>query len=138
MKDTIQDASDTTVVLEHIPFHGICPHHLVPFFGTVDLCYEPRGRIVGLGALEKLVATLSRRLTLQETLTGQLVDALMTELDARGAACKITGQHLCLMLRGREPRGTSVITYAFRGSLENAYAVFSTPRGETTSTSCGD
>jgi GTP cyclohydrolase I len=137
LQNTIDDTSGTVVALESIPFHSVCPHHLVPFFGTVDLCYEPSDRIIGLGSLEKLVTTLSRRLTLQETLTGQLVDALMGELGAQGAACRVVGQHLCLMLRGREPRGTQVVTYGFRGTLENAYQLFPSRTHTPVSNECG-
>ncbi len=124
LRKRIVDESGSVVLLSKIPFHGTCPHHLVPFFGDVDLAYEPDGFIVGLGALEHLVASLSRRLTLQEELTGHLVDHLMQGLDAKGAACRIKAQHLCFMLRGREPRATEVVTYGFRGSLDGVYSIF--------------
>jgi GTP cyclohydrolase I len=124
LTNQIPDDSGTIVSLEAIPFHGMCPHHLVPYFGTVDLAYEPDGHIVGLGALEKLVASLSRRLILQEELTGKIADILSQSLDAKGVACRVSGRHLCLMLRGREPRETRVVTYAFRGSLSNAFGLF--------------
>ena len=120
-RDAIDDQSGTIVSLIEIPFHGVCPHHLVPFFGHVDLAYEPNGRIVGLGSLEKLVAMLSRRLILQEALTGSIADTLMTHLDAKGACVRITAQHLCFMLRGREPRRTQIVTHASRGTLNNQF-----------------
>ena len=90
LEKRIVDHSGVTVILKKIPFHSVCPHHLVPFFGHVDLAYDPDGHIVGLGALENLVACLSRRLILQEDLTGQIVDHLMTTLGAKGAAFKLT------------------------------------------------
>lgn len=127
--ERIPDRSGCVLSIQRIPFHGVCPHHLVPFFGEVDLSYVPDGQIVGLGALENLVACLSRRLILQEELTGQLVDALMEHLGARGAACRITAQHLCFMLRGREPRAAKVVTHAFRGSLEDNYTIFAGSHG---------
>ena len=128
--DAIEDKSGTIVSLIEIPFHGVCPHHLVPFFGHVDLAYEPDGRIVGLGSLEKLVATLSRQLVLQEALTGSIADMLMTHLDAKGACVRITAQHLCFMLRGREPRRTQIVTHASRGTLSNQFH-FVNPAGAT-------
>ncbi len=118
LAERIQDTGGARVELAGIPFHGVCPHHLLPYFGTVDLVYDPAGQVVGLGALEKLVCAYSRRLVLQETLTQQLVEALMDHLGARGAECRIEAQHLCLMLRGREPRSTVVRTRLARGSLE--------------------
>tara|TARA_B100001093_G_scaffold516103_1_gene594080 strand:+ start:273 stop:851 length:579 start_codon:yes stop_codon:yes gene_type:complete len=120
-RDYIEDTNGAIVSLVGIPFHGVCPHHLVPYFGRVDVAYEPNGRIVGLGTIEKLVATLSRRLSLQEELTTAIADALMEHLRAHGSCIRITAQHLCFMLRGREPRGTQIITHASRGTLHNRY-----------------
>ncbi|MEE2787683.1 MAG: GTP cyclohydrolase I [Myxococcota bacterium] len=128
----IPDESGATVILKSIPFHGMCPHHLVPYFGYVDLAYEPDGWIVGLGALENLVAMRSRRLVLQEELTGHLIDDLEKALKPKGAACRIDAQHLCLMLRGREPRSTRFETHRATGSLAGQWRLDSstTGRGE--------
>jgi GTP cyclohydrolase I len=115
----LHDDGGALVTLSGIPFHGVCPHHLLPFHGIVHLAYAPRGRIVGLGRLERLVACLSRRLVLQETLTHQLAVALMTTLDAAGAACAVEAEHLCLVLQGREPRGARLHTRVQLGTLEH-------------------
>ena len=123
-------SGSAVVTLTGVPFHSVCPHHLVPYFGQVHLAYEPEGHIVGLGALERLVTALSRRLVLQETLCDALVDALMAHLDARGAACCVEAQHLCLMLRGREPRSTRLYTRASRGSLIGRPDVLPPTRGD--------
>ena len=112
------DASGALITVTDIPFHSVCPHHLLPSFGVVHLAYEPNGQIVGFGALEKLVHALSRRLILQEALTAELADALMTHLGARGAACAIEATHLCLVLRGREPRTARAFTRLTRGTLD--------------------
>lgn len=127
-------ASDRAVVsLTAIPFHGMCPHHLVPYFGEVHLAYEPDGHIVGLGGLEALVAALSRRLVLQEQLCADVVEALVTHLGARGAACAVEATHLCLILRGREPRRARMHTRLARGSLADRPEVLPpvTARGDT-------
>lgn len=113
----------TVVSLTGIPFHGMCPHHLVPFFGEVHLAYEPSDRIVGLGGLEALVACLSRRLVLQEQLCADLVEALSAHLGARGVACAIDATHLCLILRGREPRRARAHTRLARGTLAGRWDV---------------
>jgi GTP cyclohydrolase I len=119
----IPDTSGSTVTVTGIPFHGLCPHHLLPYHGVVCLAYEPAGRIAGIGRLERVVACLSRRLVLQEALTRTLCDALMEHLGARGAACTVDAEHLCLVLQGREPRGARVHTRLFVGSLEGRYDV---------------
>ena len=124
LEKRIPDQSGVIVILRSIPFHGVCPHHLVPFFGHVDLAYEPDGFIVGLGALERLVAVLSRRLILQEDLTGRLVDTMEDALNAKGVGCRIEAQHLCLMLRGREPRSTQLVTQRATGSLRERWDLF--------------
>ena len=93
----------SVVTLTGIPFHSVCPHHLVPYFGVAHVAYEPDGGIVGLGALERLVNALGRRLSLQENLCEAIADALMEHLGAKGAAC-------CLEVHKRlhmfEPPGT--------------------------------
>ena len=117
LNDTIPDVSGAVVSMTSVPFHTICPHHLTPTFGVIHLAYEPDQKIVGLGVLERLIFTLSRRLVLQEDLGRQLVDALMEHLGARGAACAIEATHLCLNLRGREPRSARVSTRIAVGTL---------------------
>lgn len=105
------------VALAGIPFTAFCEHHLVPFTGTVDLAYEPREHLVGLGRLYDLVELVSRRLTLQERMGELLVDALMAGLDARGAIAVVDATHACVASRGgRHGRGRTVSTHA-RGSL---------------------
>lgn len=117
LADALPDHSGATVTVTGLPFHAVCPHHLLPYYGVVHLAYAPEGAIIGFGRLEALVAALSRRLVLQEDLTRSVVDALMTHLGARGAACAIEATHLCLILQGREPRSARVHTRADAGSL---------------------
>lgn len=120
--------SRAVVTLTDLPFHCVCPHHLTPTFGRVHLAYEPGDWIVGLGALSDLVLAYSRRVVLQETLTEQLVGALMEHLGARGAACAIEAQHLCMSLRGRSPLESQVWTRIGKGSLKDRHDVLPLPR----------
>lgn len=115
----IADTSGALVTLTGIPFHGVCPHHLLPFHGVAHVAYAPRGLIVGLGRIERLVACLSRRLILQEALTHAIADALMSTLDAEGAAVALDAEHLCLVLQGREPRGARLSTRVGLGTLRD-------------------
>jgi GTP cyclohydrolase I len=103
---------------------ALCPHHLLPYHGRRAAwpTNRPAGS-PGIGRLERVVACLSRRLVLQEALTRTLCDALMEHLGARGAACTVDAEHLCLVLQGREPRGARVHTRLFVGSLEGRYDV---------------
>ncbi len=118
LAETIPDEGGAVVTVTGIPFHAICPHHLLPVHGVVHLAYAPAGRVVGLGRLEALVAGLSRRLVLQERLTLELAEALMRHLGARGAACAVDAEHLCMVLQGREPRQARVHTRLALGVLE--------------------
>ena len=115
---TLPTTGAGVVTLTGIPFHSVCPHHLVPYFGVAHVAYEPGEGIVGLGALERLVNALGRRLILQENLCEAIADALMQHLGAKGAACCLEARHLCLVLRGREPRSTKLYTRVARGSLQ--------------------
>lgn len=125
MGEPLRASSDSIVCVRNIPFHSVCPHHLVPFFGTVDIAFEPTEKLLGLGRFERLVAACSRRLILQEQLSDILVSQLREHLAPKGVLCRIRAQHLCFMLTGREPRETEVVTWRGFGSLDGQFAVFS-------------
>lgn len=114
------------ICVQNVPFHSVCPHHLVPYFGRVDLAFEPNEVILGLGRFERLVAACSRKLVLQEQLTEAIVSHLDAHISPKGVLCRVRAQHLCFMLTGREPRGAEMITWRGIGSLEGQYDVFST------------
>ncbi len=103
------------VVVRDIPFVSVCVHHLLPFHGVAHVGYLPGGRIVGLSKIARLVDALSRRLQLQERLTRQVTDHLDAALAARGSACRIEAEHLCMSVRGARKRGASVVTTAWSG-----------------------
>lgn len=105
------------IALGGIPFRAFCEHHLVPFSGRIDLAVEPGEHLVGFGRIYDLVDALSSRLTLQERMGAELVDALMAGLGARGAVAVLTADHRCLStLHGRLGAGPIATTHA-RGSL---------------------
>jgi len=113
----LADADTELVVVRDIPCHGMCPHHLMPWVGQATVAYLPQDKIVGFGRLAEVIHCFSRRLTLQEHVCNDVVDALMTYLDARGAACVITGQHNCLNVPD-DKHGTRVVTSSYRGELK--------------------
>ncbi len=106
------------VVVRDIAVTTICPHHLLPAFGSATLAYRPGDRLLGLGALARLVDAMSRRLVLQEAIAKHVTDALVAHAGARGAYCEITLRHGCLSARGAQQVGARVETRAASGDLE--------------------
>lgn len=105
------------VVVEGIPFHALCEHHLLPFPGVATVGYVPSGRIVGLSKIPRLVDAFARRLQVQERLTAQVADALEGALAPAGVGVLISAEHLCLAARGARQPGVVMTTEAMRGSL---------------------
>jgi GTP cyclohydrolase I len=97
------------VEVKDISFHSLCAHHFLPFFGHVDLCYEPGDRILGLGKLPRLVDAYARRFQIQEDLVREVAHAMMESGRARGVRVRSRAQHLCMCSRG--PSNTSAITH---------------------------
>lgn len=115
-----EDARQDMVVVRGIAIHGVCPHHLVPFRGVAHVAYVPGGRLHGFGRIARLVDAIGHRFTYQEWMTRDIAEALMTCGKARGAACVIEAEQLCLLL-GEDRRGDErVVTQAFSGCMENS------------------
>ncbi len=108
------------VLLRDIEFRSICEHHLLPFTGVAHLAYLPGERIVGLGALPRVVETLAARPQLQERLTEEIADALQTGLDARGVLVVLDASHGCVTARGSRQTHSTTVTLASRGILSQA------------------
>lgn len=106
---------DGMVVLKDIPVISSCEHHLVPFTGYAHVGYLPNGKVVGLSKIARIVAAYSRRLQIQERLTGQIADTIHTGLDARGVMVVVEAEHMCLTIRGVQAPGTKTLTSAVRG-----------------------
>lgn len=108
------------VVVRGIAIHGVCPHHLVPFRGLAHVAYLPGGRLHGFGRIARLVDAIGHRFTYQEWMTRDIAEALMTHGKARGAACVVEAEQLCLLL-GEDRRGDErVVTQAFTGEFETS------------------
>lgn len=103
------------VVVKDIPLYSHCEHHLAPIIGTATVAYIPNGRIVGLSKLPRLVEVYARRLQVQERMTAQIADAIMTHLQPRGCGVIISARHLCMESRGINRVGTTTVTSALRG-----------------------
>lgn len=107
--------SDEVVLERDIPFHSLCEHHLLPFFGRAHIAYLPNGKVVGLSKLARTVEVYARRPQLQERLTAQVADAIMAHTGARGAIVMIEAEHMCMSMRGVSKPGTKTVTVAKRG-----------------------
>ena len=106
------------VVQKDIPFHSMCEHHLLPFFGKAHIAYQPNGRVIGISKLARLVDKYARRLQIQERMTNQIADELTGGAKVKGAIVVLEGEHLCLSMRGPKSDGMTV-TSAIRGSFND-------------------
>ena len=120
---TVFDADhDELILVRDIEIYSTCEHHLVPFFGFAHVGYIPneKGQITGLSKLARLVDVYARRPQVQERMTSQIADALMTVLEPRGALVVIEAEHLCMSMRGVRKPGAKTVTSAVRGIMRDS------------------
>src|SRR5438552_1181118 len=108
---------DEMVVVKDINFYSLCEHHMLPFFGNVHVGYLPKGKIVGLSKIPRLVEVFSHRLQLQEQLTRQIAEALNEALAPRGVGVVVEARHLCMEMRGVETPGGHMMTSCMLGTF---------------------
>ena len=107
---------DEIILLKGISLSSICEHHLLPFIGKAHIAYIPKqGRVTGLSKLARLVDILSKRPQVQERLTTQIADIIMSKLKPQGCMVVIEAEHLCMSMRGVKKPGTLTVTSAVRG-----------------------
>ena len=109
------EAHRNMIVVKDIEMYSLCEHHLLPFFGTAAVAYIPRGRVVGLSKIPRIVEMYARRLQVQERLTQQVADLLMERLDPKGVGVVVEATHLCAVMRGIRKPGTIMTTSAVLG-----------------------
>ncbi len=103
------------VVVKDIPFYSLCEHHLLPFFGSAAVAYIPRGRVIGLSKIPRIVEMFARRLQVQERMTQQIADFLMETVDPMGVGVVLEATHLCAVMRGVKTSGAVMTTSAVLG-----------------------
>ena len=118
--ETMTEDTAGLVAVRDIPFYSMCEHHLLPFFGTVDIVYRPQGgRVAGFGVFAQLAALYAARPQLQERLTAQIADEIMRGLGAAGVLVVVRARQLCMMMRGERAHGTQTVTAECRGAFRS-------------------
>jgi len=115
LQTSFSERYDEMVVLRDIPFNSMCEHHLMPFEGKAHVAYLPDGKVVGLSKMARVVDEFAHRPQVQERLTTQIADTMMTCTDAKGVAVVMEATHTCMTCRGIRKAGSIMVTSAIRG-----------------------
>ncbi len=107
------------VIVKDIDFYSLCEHHLLPFFGRCHVAYIPRGRVIGLSKIPRLVEVFARRLQIQERMTNQIAETICEKIDPLGVAVVAEATHLCMAMRGVEKQNSFAITSAMLGAFQS-------------------
>ena len=105
------------MLVENIPVHSLCEHHMLPFVGVAHVGYLPAGRILGLSKFARVVDFFSHRAQTQERLTKQIADHLQSHLAPRGVGVVVEAEHTCMSLRGVRATGARTVTSTLYGLL---------------------
>ncbi|MCM1377306.1 MAG: GTP cyclohydrolase I FolE [Clostridium sp.] len=107
------------VIVKNIEFYSMCEHHILPFFGKVSVGYIPKGKMIGLSKLARLVDVYARRLQVQERLTHEVCKILSETLPNEGVIVFCQAQHMCMKMRGVEKQDSSTVTFDYTGKFES-------------------
>ena len=103
------------ILCKDLDFYSLCEHHMLPFFGKAHVAYLPNKRIVGLSKVPRMVEIFARRLQVQERLTRQIAQTIMSEIEPLGVAVVLEAEHMCMRMRGVEKQNSMVMTSAMLG-----------------------
>src|SRR5512137_1034904 len=117
-----EETYDEMVIVRDIEFYSLCEHHLLPFLGRAHVAYFPRGKVIGLSKIPRIVDMFARRLQVQERMTRQIADFIDGVLSPWGVAVVVEGLHLCATMRGVKKHDARMVTSAMRGAFRNNIA----------------
>jgi GTP cyclohydrolase IA len=113
-------SSEEMVIVKNIELYSMCEHHMLPFIGKCHVAYMPRGKVIGLSKIARIVDMYARRLQIQENLTKEIAEVIIAKTGAAGAAVIIEAQHMCMMMRGVEKQNSVMTTSCMLGAFRNS------------------
>jgi len=113
---------DEMVIVRDIEFYSLCEHHLLPFIGSAHVAYTPKGKVIGLSKIPRIVDLFARRLQVQERMTRQIADFIEAAVHPYGVAVVVEGLHLCAMMRGVKKANARMVTSAMCGAFQENQA----------------
>lgn len=108
---------DEMVIVKDIEYYSLCEHHMLPFFGKAHVAYVPKGRVIGLSKIPRIVDMFAHRLQVQERMTQQIAEFIQEVINPWGVGVVIEGQHLCMMMRGIKKEQAKMTTSAMLGGF---------------------
>ena len=114
--------NDDMVIVKDIELYSLCEHHVLPFIGRAHVAYLPRGKVIGLSKVARIVDMFARRLQIQENLTVQIADAISEVIQPAGVAVTIEAEHLCMKMRGVEKQNSTMKTSVMLGTFRESQA----------------
>jgi len=110
---------DEMVIVKDIEFFSLCEHHLLPFYGKVHVAYLPKGHVIGLSKIPRIVDVFARRLQIQERMTQEIAQTIQNLIDPVGVGVICEARHFCMMMRGVEKQHSGAVTSAMLGAFRN-------------------
>ncbi len=118
-KAIFEHGGSRIVIVKDIEFYSMCEHHILPFFGKITVGYIPKGKMIGLSKLARVVESFARRLQVQERLTAQVCKLLAEAMPTDGVIVACNAEHLCMKMRGVEKQDSSTTTFDYCGRFES-------------------
>lgn len=112
--------TDEMVIVKNIELYSMCEHHMLPFIGKCHVAYIPKGKVIGLSKIARIVDLFARRLQIQENLTSDIANCIVEKTGAGGAGVIIEAQHMCMMMRGVEKQNSVMTTSCMLGAFRNS------------------
>ena len=124
VEDAVSDAlfeesCEEMVIVKDVEFYSLCEHHMLPFFGRAHIGYLPKGRVIGLSKIARVVDIFARRLQVQERLTNQIASGLLEVLNAHGVAVVLEASHFCMVMRGVQKQNSKTVTSSMLGAFRD-------------------